>query len=66
MKPKEWKRTSKAIHVMDYLVKNGAPRVVQDVKDDCYKLRQFTDFKFKDPQGIDQGVELRDKANGLI
>lgn len=39
LQPKEWKRIAKAIHVMDYLVKNGAPRVVQDVKDDCYKLR---------------------------
>lgn len=28
LKPKEWKRIAKAIHVMDYLVKNGAPRVV--------------------------------------
>ena len=38
-KPKEWRRIAKAIHVMDYLVKNGAPRVVQDIKDDVYKIR---------------------------
>jgi hypothetical protein len=38
-KPKEWRRTAKAMHVMDYLVKNGAPRVVQDIKDDVYKIR---------------------------
>ena len=27
-KPKEYKRIFKALNVMDYLVKNGAPRVV--------------------------------------
>jgi epsin len=27
-KPKEWRRIAKALHVMDYLVKNGAPRVI--------------------------------------
>ena len=27
-KPKEWRRVAKAIHVMDFLVKNGAPRII--------------------------------------
>jgi hypothetical protein len=27
-KPKEWRRVAKAIHVMDFLVKNGAPRLI--------------------------------------
>ena len=64
-KPKEWRRVAKAIHVMDYLVKNGAPRIVQDLKDDLYKIRVFNDFNYKDSSGVEQGVELRDKAKGL-
>jgi len=40
-KAKEWRRIAKALHVMDYLVKNGAPRVIQDIKDDLYKLRAY-------------------------
>jgi len=28
LKPKDWRRIFKALHAMDYLVKNGAPRVV--------------------------------------
>lgn len=27
------------MHAMEYLIKNGAPRVVQDVKDDMFKIR---------------------------
>lgn len=52
VKPKEWKRIAKVVHVMDYLVKNGAPRCIQDIKDDLYKIRQFQDFKY-----MDNGVE---------
>ena len=53
VKPKEWKRTAKALHVLDYLVKNGAPRVIQDLKDDLYKVRQLQDFSYKDSNGIE-------------
>ena len=51
---------------MDYLVKNGAPRIIQDLKDDLYKIRVFNDFNYKDSAGLEQGVELRDKAKGLV
>jgi hypothetical protein len=40
-KPKDWRRIFKALNVMDYLVKNGAPRCVQDIKDELYKIRTF-------------------------
>ena len=50
---------------MDYLVKNGAPRVIQDIKDDLYKIKVFKDFVYKESNGVEQGVELRDKANSL-
>lgn len=50
-KPKEWRRIAKAIHVFDYLCKNGAPRVIQDVKDDLYKIRAFADFAHKEKNG---------------
>ena len=65
LKNKEWKRIAKALHVMDYLVKNGAPRVIQDLKDDLYKIRNFQDFTFKEGN-VTQGIELRDKAKGLV
>ena len=45
-KPKEWRRIFKALNTMDYLVKNGAPRVVQELKDDMYKIRGLYDFSY--------------------
>lgn len=53
-KPKEWRRIFKALSAMDYLVKNGAPRVVQDIKDDLYKIRTMQDFNFSE-NGTDRG-----------
>ena len=53
-KPKEWRRIFKALNCMDYLCKNGAPRVVQEIKDDLYKIRQLQDFNFSE-NGTDRG-----------
>lgn len=39
---------------MDYLVKNGAPRVVQDIKDELYRVRAFSNFTHMEGS-IDQG-----------
>ena len=47
-KPKEWRRIFKALNTLDYLCKNGAPRVIQDLKDDMFKIRNLSDFSFKE------------------
>ena len=39
---------------MDYLVKNGAPRCVQDIKDDLFKIRSFHNFSYNEG-GQDHG-----------
>ena len=31
---------------MEYLIKNGAPRVIQDIKDDLFKIRTLQDFTY--------------------
>jgi epsin len=46
--PSNYRRIFKALNVMDYLVKNGAPRVVQDIKDELYKIRSFNNFSYSD------------------
>jgi hypothetical protein len=39
--PKEWRRIFKTLNAMDYLIKNGAPRAIQDIKDDLFKIRSL-------------------------
>jgi epsin len=63
---------------MDYLVKNGAPRVVQDIKDELYKVRTYNNFSYTE-NGSDHGqggkfsqrhfdnrVIVRDKSRELV
>lgn len=57
LKPKEWRKIFKALHAIDFLLKNGAPRIVQDLRDDLYKIRSLQD--------IDYQVEGKDKCSGI-
>ena len=41
IKPSRWRQLYKALHAMEYLIKNGCPRVVQEIKDDLFKIRAF-------------------------
>lgn len=63
-KPKDWRRIYKALHVMEYLIKNGAPRCIQEIKDEMFKIRSFQDFSYND-NGTDRGSGLRDKARAV-
>jgi hypothetical protein len=64
-KPKEWRKIFKALNAMDYLVKNGAPRVVQDIKDDLYKIRSYNDFSYVE-SGQDHGQGGKFFSNNTI
>lgn len=49
---------------MEYLIKNGAPRCIQEIKDEMFKIRSFQDFSYND-NGTDRGSGLRDKARAV-
>ena len=53
LNPKEWKKIYKGLHALDFLVKNGAPRIVQDLKDDLYKIRTLQDMQYT-VDGVDK------------
>ena len=39
---------------MEYLIKNGAPRCIQEIKDDLFKIRALQDFSYSE-NGTDRG-----------
>lgn len=39
---------------MEYLIKNGAPRCIQEIKDDLFKIRALHDFSYTE-KGKDEG-----------
>ena len=61
-KPKDWRRLFKTLNAMEYLIKNGAPRAVQDIKDDLFKIRAFNEFAYSE-SGTDRGQGGMYKTN---
>ena len=41
--------------MLDYLVKNGSQRVVQQCKDNMFSIETLKDFQYLDKEGKDQG-----------
>jgi epsin len=62
--PKEWRRIYKTLHAMEYLIKNGAPRCIQEIKDDLHKIRNLLDFSYTE-NGQDKGQGVRDRAKAI-
>lgn len=51
--------------MVEYLVKNGADRVVDNVKDHVYEIKVLTSFQFIDEKGKDQGINIRHRAKEI-
>ena len=49
---------------MEFLVKNGATRIIQDLKDDIFKIRTLQDLTFHQ-DGLDKCRGIREKAKSL-
>lgn len=49
---------------MEFLVRNGAPRIVQDLKDDLYKIRTLQDMAHT-VDGVDKAAGIREKAKQI-
>jgi len=61
LQAKDWKKIYKGLHALEFLVRNGAPRIVQDLKDDLYKIRTLQDMSHT-VDGVDKTAGIREKA----
>lgn len=61
VQPKYWKQIFKvriflfffifqALNLIDHLIRNGSPRIIDDTRDRIEKLRSLQDFSFKEQQ----------------
>lgn len=39
-----------ALNLIDHLIRNGSPRMIDDARDNIEKLRSLQDFSFKEQQ----------------
>merc|ERR1719387_2540920 len=59
--PKYWRRILKALNLLEYLLKSGSERCIDEARDNLYKIRSLEGFHHEE-EGKDKGVGLREKA----
>ncbi|TNV82238.1 hypothetical protein FGO68_gene17554 [Halteria grandinella] len=58
----EWRRILKSLTAVEYILKNGPPRVASDVRSDMmFKLQGLMSFSYHE-DNVDKGHSIRDKA----
>ncbi|KAJ1652162.1 Epsin-3, clathrin recruitment and traffic between the Golgi and endosome [Dispira simplex] len=62
----EWRQIYKSLTLLEFLVKNGAERVVEDVRSHLTTVKMLRNFHFIDDQGKDQGINVRQRAKELM
>lgn len=53
---KQWRQIYKALQLLEYLVKNGSERVVDDARSHIATIKMLRNFYYIDEKGKDQGI----------
>jgi len=62
---RSWKQIFKALTLIEFLVKNGAERVIEDARDHMHAIRPLQDFNYYEGN-VDKGSGLREKSKQLL
>ncbi|KAL4998805.1 hypothetical protein BDV10DRAFT_166317 [Aspergillus recurvatus] len=62
----EWRQIYKALQLLEFLIKNGSERVVDDARSHLSLIRMLRQFHYIDPNGKDQGINVRNRAQELV
>ncbi|KAI9375014.1 hypothetical protein BJX61DRAFT_218415 [Aspergillus egyptiacus] len=62
----EWRQIYKGLQLLEFLIKNGSERVVDDARSHLSLLRMLRQFHYIDPNGKDQGINVRNRAQELV
>lgn len=61
----EWRQIYKALQLLEFLIKHGSERVIDDARSHLTLLKMLRQFHFIDPNGKDQGINVRNRAKEL-
>ncbi|KAG7665341.1 ENT3 [[Candida] subhashii] len=62
----EWRQIYKSLQLLDYLIKNGAERIIDDIRANMSLIQMLKSFHYIDSKGRDQGINVRNRAKNLI
>ncbi|RKF60666.1 ENTH domain-containing protein [Erysiphe neolycopersici] len=61
----EWRQIYKALQLLEFLIKNGSERVIDDARSHLTLLKMLRQFHYVDQNGKDQGLNVRNRAKEL-
>lgn len=61
----EWRQIYKALQLLEYLIKHGSERVIDDARSHLTLLKMLRQFHFIDQNGKDQGINVRTRSKEL-
>jgi epsin len=61
----DWRQIYKALQLLEFLIKNGSERVIDDARSHLSLLKMLRQFHFIDQNGKDQGINVRNRAKEL-
>ncbi|KAF2755483.1 ENTH-domain-containing protein [Pseudovirgaria hyperparasitica] len=61
----EWRQIYKAQQLLEFLIKNGSERVIDDARSHISLLKMLRQFHYIDQNGKDQGINVRNRAKEL-
>ncbi|KAJ2338831.1 Epsin-3, clathrin recruitment and traffic between the Golgi and endosome, partial [Coemansia sp. RSA 2671] len=63
--PSNWRQVYKALQLIEYLVKSGSERVVDDVRGHITIVKMLKNFHHIDASGKDQGINVRQRSREI-
>ncbi|KZT28737.1 ENTH-domain-containing protein [Neolentinus lepideus HHB14362 ss-1] len=63
---RQWREIYKALQLLEYLIKNGSERVVDDARSHISTLKMLRSFHYIDDKGKDQGLNVRNRAKEIV
>jgi len=62
---RQWRQIYKALQLLEYLVKHGSERVVDDSRAHLATIKMLRNFHYIDEKGKDQGINIRNRSREL-
>jgi len=57
-----WRNIYKSLLLLDYIVRNGSEKIVNDARQNIYQVRGLTTLNYLDSEGVDRGVSIRERS----
>jgi epsin len=61
-----WRNIYKTLLLLDYVVRNGSERVVNEARQNIYQLKALSTVHFIDSEGTDRGVSIRERSKQVV